>query len=221
EDYVDLDILRNVIDKILTEQPRRPDPRMIESGEWKKRWDFHNQMLLQGLAFLIQKRPNIETHRQVKQVLTKPMFHISAGTLVSLENLLPADEYGELIQRKLDRRKIIDQLLEREKHGLEHLERLDANREILEAVIRATKNSTEELLSKKQPYALVSLGTLIQGMSWLEFPLINWDRMSVRQDIDAVDTVFRGAIMAMDIEPYQVAVEAAWVLRNVYHQEHL
>jgi hypothetical protein len=120
-------------------------------------------------------------------------------------------------------RRIINELAEKSENFNELIEKLltdlrrrertrDADRAILEAVLRAIDSPSfpQEQPSKE----LIHLGVFIQGMDWGNLPESDWDVMSDRYDLEAVDAVFKGMIAVLEIAPQRLAAEAAWVLED-------
>jgi hypothetical protein len=99
EDYVDLDILKEVLDDIVTEPVQSPvlfklpfltppkfSKKSKEYGEHG--WAFQNQVLLDGFQLLLQKQPDLETAKQIEQVISKRTLSLGIGS--SLRELLIA-----------------------------------------------------------------------------------------------------------------------------------
>jgi hypothetical protein len=121
-------------------------------------------------------------------------------------------------------KRIINELTEKSENFNELIEKLltdlrrrertrDADRAILEAVLRATNSpSFPQELSPKE---LIHLGVLIRGMGWRDFSESDWDVMSERYDPEAVEAVFKGMIAVLEIDPQRLAAEAAWILEEI------
>lgn len=107
-----------------------------------------------------------------------------------------------------------NQLIEKLLTGLREREQIrDADRAILEAVLRAT--NSPPFPQKRPPKELVNLGVLIRGMGWGDLSESDWDIMSARYDPEAVYAVFKGMIAVLQIDPQILATEAAWILEDI------
>lgn len=89
----------------------------------------------------------------------------------------------------------------------------DTDQAILKAVLRAT--NSPPFPQERPPKELVHLGVLIRGMGWGDLSESDWDIMSDRYDPEAVDTVFKGTIAVLGIDPQRLAAEAAWILEDI------
>ncbi len=109
EDYVDLNILKEVLDDIVTEPVQSPvlfklplltppkcSKKSKEYGEYG--WAFQNQVLLDGFQLLLQKQPGLETAQQIEQVISQGT--LSSGTNSSLRQLLTAYIFENIKSRK-------------------------------------------------------------------------------------------------------------------------
>ncbi|HBB36277.1 MAG TPA: hypothetical protein DDZ80_07905 [Cyanobacteria bacterium UBA8803] len=232
EDYVDLDILKEVLDNIIAEPAQAPVPFLSKPKKSKRYgrfgWEFQNHVLLQGFQLLLKKQPGLETAKQIEQIISTGT--LSFGTSSSLRNLLTtyvlekrkSEEQQEDIEEwkllwcKLIRpdklfaefnpRKLLTDLRRRERTR-------DADRAILEAVLRTTDSiPVSQVLP---PQALVHIGALIGGIGWENLSVSEWDVMGHRHDLKAVDAVLKGMIAVLEIDPQRVATEAASVLEDI------
>lgn len=241
EDYVDLDILKEVLDDIVTEPVQSPvlfklrfytPPKLSEKskeyGEYG--WLVQNQVLVGGFQLLLQKQPNIETAKQIERVLSQGILSVEVvsslrGLLIkhSLENLNNRDlqeirkEWTLLLGKAIRPDKLFAEVSQQKL--LETLQQkkrtLNADRAILEAVLRVTDSTSESLPPKHQLQKPVALGILLRGMGWSKLPNYYWSLMSKRCDLNAVDAVFRGAIAAMDLNLQTLATEAKLALEYI------
>lgn len=238
EDYVDLSTLKEVLNDIIAE-PASPHasglpyvhaPKPGRCG--RHGWEFQNWVVLNGFELLMRKQPALETIKQVKRLLKEGSF--SSGTCESLSKLLAArypenlkggnqQEHVELeqeiLQEFVEFKKFFAGAPTPQKLLRDLRQRKQANQAFLEAVLRAT-NSTLVTLPQNQPsQELVALGVLYKGMGWWGLAATAWGILSERHDLDAVDTVLRGAIAAMNIDPQKLALEAAWALEQIHYHD--
>jgi len=241
EDYVDLDILKEVLDDILTEPVQSPvlfklpfltppkfSKKSKEYGEHG--WAFQNQVLLDGFQLLLQKQPDLETAKQIEQVISKRTLSLGIGSSLRelliayvLENLKSRDKQEQVEEWRNILWRLIrpDQFFE-EASPQKLLEILrqrkqtnDANRAILEAILCTTPSNLESSLPKQQSRKPVVLAILLRGMGWSSLPHCYWSLMNENSNLDAVDAVFRGAIAAMEIDSQTLSTEASLALENV------
>jgi hypothetical protein len=241
EDYVDLNTLKGVLNDIVAEPVQAPircrlpfltPPKLSkkskEYGEYG--WEFQNQVIHDGFQLLLQKQPGLETIRQIEQVISQRIF--SLGVVSSLREVITADvidylnnrnerekveEWGNILWRLIRP----DQLFEdaNPKKLLENLRQRkqtnDANRAILEAILRTTHSNLEPSRPKQQSQKPVALAILLRGMGWSSLRHCYWSLMSARSNMDAIDTVFRGAIAAMEIDSQTLSTEASLALEHI------
>jgi hypothetical protein len=245
EDYVDLDILKEVLDDIVTEPVHSPvlfklpfitspkfSKKSKEYGEYG--WAFQNQVLLDGFQLLLQKQPGLETAKQIEQVISQKTLSLGIGsslrellTAYVLENLKSRDKQEQVEEWRNILWRLIrpDQFFE-EASPQKLLEILrqrkqtnDANRAILEAILRTTPSNLESSLPKQQSRKPVVLAILLRGMGWSSLPHCYWSLMNENSNLDAVDAVFRGAIAAMEIDSQTLSTEASFALEHIQHYD--
>jgi len=245
EDYVDLDILKEVLDDIVTEPVQSPvlfklpflsPPKLSKkSKEYGEHgWAFQNQVLLDGFQLLLQKQPDLETAKQIEQVISKRTLSLGIGSSLRelliayvLENLKSRDKQEQVEEWRNILWRLIrpDQFFE-EASPQKLLEILrqrkqtnDANRAILEAILRTTPSNLESSLPKQQSRKPVVLAILLRGMGWSSLPHCYWSLMNENSNLDAVDAVFRGAIAAMEIDSQTLSTEASFALEHIQHYD--
>lgn len=240
DDYVDLDTLKEVIDNIIAEPAQvPPNPRLpwvTKPKGWEKygknEWKFQEQVLIQGFKLLLQQPSSFKTARQMEELISTSNFGITWGGRRELESILHELVLGQIKTQKNVEQweelalKLIKPILNFIKQNnvesiqrnswqeLNNLkQRINADQAILEAVIRATNTTSEQ--QDLSPNNKVSLGLLIRGMDWEKLSESDWDIMSNRQDIKAVDAVFKGMIAVLEIDPQRLVTEAKLVLENI------
>ncbi|MFM6040896.1 MAG: NACHT domain-containing protein [Sphaerospermopsis kisseleviana] len=227
--YVDLSILKEVIDECIAEPARIYSPftprKLKDYGKYGR--EFQNQVLLQGSQLLLKKYPTLETAKYIKEVISSKQ--LSSGIICELEKTLQKhifeqiknDEYKDyreewtILLRELRKDKglmnpqkllMIAKHRERQKY---------ADKSFLEAVLRVTDNPSNLSLSLQPQQELIALGVLVQGMGWWNFPIPDWDVLSENNDLEAVDSVIKGVIAALNIEHQKIAMEAKIVLEQM------
>lgn len=245
EDYVDLDILKEVLDDIVTEPvhspvlfklpfltPPKRSKKSKEYGEYG--WAFQNQVLVDGFQLLLQKQHSLEMAQHIEQVISQGTLCLGVGsslqellTAYLLENLKSRNEQEQVEEWRNILWRLIrpDQFFE-EASPQKLLEILrqrkqtnDANRAILEAILRTTLSNLESSLPKQQSQKPVVLAILLRGMGWSKLRHCYWSLMSDRSNLDAVDAVFRGAIAAMEIDSQILFTEASFALEHIQHYD--
>jgi hypothetical protein len=245
EDYVDLDILKEVLDDIVTEPvhspvlfklplltPPKRSKKSKKYGEYG--WAFQNQVLLDGFQLLLQKQPGLETAQQIEKVISQGT--LSSGTNSSLRQLLTAyifenirsreqqenmEEWQLLLQAVIRPDKLFaefspQKLLETLK---QKKRTINADRAILEAILRVTDSASESLPPEHQLQKPVALAILLRGMGWSTLPHCYWSLMNENSNLDALDAVFRGAIAAMEIDSQTLSTEASLALEHIQHYD--
>jgi energy-coupling factor transporter ATP-binding protein EcfA2 len=230
ENYVDLNILKEVLDECIAEPAKIYSPFIIQQklknyGKYGR--EFQNQVLLQGSQLLLKKYPTLETAKYIKEVISSKQ--LSSGIIGELEKTLEKhifeqiknDEYKDyrkewtILLRELRKDKafmnpqrllMIAKHRERQKY---------ADKSFLEAVLRVTDNKSNLSISLQQQQELIALGILVKGMGWLKMPIWDWDVLSENNDLEAVDSVIKGVITALNIELQKIAIEAKIVLEQI------
>jgi len=236
DNYVDLDTLKKVIDNIIAEPAQvPPDPRLpwvTKPKGWenygKNEWKFQEQVLIQGFKLLLQQPSSLETARQMEELISTRKLRMTWGGRQELESIL----YECVLYQITSKQKNVEQwkklqlkIIKPHRNSIEQnkqnilqkfrdcKQRINADQAILEAVIRATNTTSEQ--QELSPKNKVSLGLLIRGMGWEKLSESDWDIMSNRQDIQAVDAVFKGMIAVLEIDPQRLVTEAKLVLENI------
>ena len=92
---------------------------------------------------------------------------------------------------------------------------INADRAILEAILRVTDTTSESLPPEHQLQKPVALAILLRGMGWSRLRHCYWSLMNEYFNLDAVDAVFRGAIAAMEIDSQTLSTEASLALEHI------
>jgi hypothetical protein len=244
EDYVDFDILRKFLNEIVIEAvPVTPSEYYVGQTKHivmfpvtkasqkygKYGWGCQQQVLFEGYKLLLNKQIGLEIIEEITDLISRKTLirYIKSG----LEDLLK-----DYCWEKIKNRRLIDEPQHKflwdtwrklaiptfkprnPKQILQDLKQREqsiyAHQEFLEAVLRAIDLSPASLPKKPHSNQLVTLGILLTGMGWRELPAKEWYVFSQRCDLDAVDTVIRGAISAMNIEPQRLAIEVLLALED-------
>jgi len=216
-EWADLDAFEALVDEASGGAPSIGIPEDQKLGQRRGvfTWGFESEMLREGVEHLIQERPGEETDRRVEQVYLGK--RISVGTHNRLTTLLlQHGGYEVLLEKALQRYK--SSFANLAKWSRYDEATMDRDLAILEAVLRATELSQGVSLPEPSE-ELTSLSRLIYGMGWPKETPKQWVVMRDRYDLDAVDAVFRGAIAAMELDPVQVAAEAALAKKRFEEDE--
>ena len=186
----------------------------------------YEELVLRCSQILVKQQPTFELIKQIYQ-LTQIEF-LSGGTRVSLFRLVQTYLQGLHKEEQLERTKQlnlyeafklykppIDISLQGLLKIIKDIERsVDATQALLEAIFRATGSTLEAPLQRPLE-GLINLGILITGMGWWNVSHRAWIVLIKRDDLEAVDAVFRGAIAVMSVEPQRLATETAWALEDL------
>ncbi|MBS3027633.1 MAG: NACHT domain-containing protein [Dolichospermum sp. DET50] len=227
--YVDLSILKEVIDECIAEPARIYSPftprKLKDYGKYGR--EFQNQVLLQGFQLLLKKQPNLETAKHIKEEIRSKK--LSSGIIIDLSKILHnhISEQLKNNDQKEDRKDwsifsrelIQDNAFMNPQNLLTSVKRREqikyADKSFLEAVLRVTDNKSNLSISLQQQQELIALGILVKGMGWLKMPIWDWDVLSENNDLEAVDSVIKGVITALNIELQKIAIEALIALKQI------
>jgi energy-coupling factor transporter ATP-binding protein EcfA2 len=232
DQYVDLSILKEVIDECIAEPARIYSPftpqKLKDYGKYGR--EFQKQVLLQGFQLLLKKQPNLETAKHIKEVISSKK--LSSGIIMDLSTILHNHISEELKKndQKEDRKEWTIFLIKsmnlnnifNEIHPQKLLQTLKeeerikyADKSFLEAVLRVTDNNLRVSISLQQAQKLIGLGILLKGMDWWNFPIPDWYVLSKNNDLEAVDAVIKGTIISLNIEHQKIAMEAKIALEQI------
>nr|WP_242052587.1 ATP-binding protein [Sphaerospermopsis sp. FACHB-1194] len=229
DNYVDLSILKEVIDECIAEPARIYSPftpqKLKDYGKYGR--EFQNQVLLQGFQLLLKKQPNLETAKHIKEEISSKK--LSSGIIIDLSKILHnhISEQLKNNDQKEDRKDwsiFLRELIQDNAFmnpqnlltSVKHREQIKyADKSFLEAVLRVTDNPSNLSLSLQPQQELIALGVLVQGMGWWNFPIPDWKVLSKNNDLEAVDSVIKGVIAALNIEHQKIAMEAKIVLEQM------
>lgn len=230
--YVDLSILKEVIDECIAEPARIYSPftprKLKDYGKYGR--ELQNQVLLQGFQLLIKKQPNLETAKHIKEVISSKK--LSSGIIMDLSTILHnhISEQLKKNDQKEDRKEWTIFLIKSMKlnnifneihpqkllQTLKEEERIKyADKSFLEAVLRVTDNNLRVSISLQQAQKFIGLGILLKGMDWWNFPIPDWDVLSKNNDLEAVDAVIKATIISLNIEHQKIAMEAKIALEQI------
>jgi energy-coupling factor transporter ATP-binding protein EcfA2 len=246
DNYVDLNILKEVMDECIAEPARRyyllklpyiiPPSNQQEEDYGKYGREFQEQVLVQGFQLLLNKQPNLETAKHIQQVMSNK--NLSSGIIMDLSKILHnyISEQLKKNDHKEDRKEwtifLINSMrlnnIFNEIHPQKLLQTLKkeerikyADKSFLEAVLRVTDNNLKLSISLQQPQKLIGLGILLKGMGWWDFATNDWDTLSYNHDLEAVDAVIKGTILSLNIEHQKIAIEAKIALEQIQFYEDL
>ncbi|MFN7853235.1 MAG: NACHT domain-containing protein, partial [Dolichospermum sp.] len=232
DQYVDLSILKEVIDECIAEPARIYSPFTPQKLKYYGKYgrEFQKQVLLQGFQLLLKKQPNLETAKHIKEVISSKK--LSSGIIMDLSTILHNHISEELKKndQKEDRKEWTIFLIKsmnlnnifNEIHPQKLLQTLKeeerikyADKSFLEAVLRVTDNNLRVSISLQQAQKLIGLGILLKGMDWWNFPIPDWYVLSKNNDLEAVDAVIKGTIISLNIEHQKIAMEAKIALEQI------
>ena len=233
-DYVDLEILTDFLNKFAI-QPLERDfsysqipfstyPKINRARYYGRiGWEFQNQILPLGVKLLLKRKPDSATDKCIENL--KQQDHFSAGTCQAIDKALmdydieclknrqphkAITQIQKLFAEKLDIKKLSsDKLLSTWKKS-----KKKAEIAFLESILRIEKSDSIALpTSSKSPQS--TLAKLFAGMKWWNQTTTAWDVLGNQDDIDVIDTVIVGAIVAMQINLQQLAEEALQALEKI------
>jgi|GEM_PF-3165628 len=231
DSYVNSETLSKLLDDIIAKPAQAPGIRPQNRKKAYKNWYFQNQIACQGFQLLFSKQSSLDIAKQIWSFISQSA--LSAGTHQVLTKLLSdilpeklenkdSQEYEEwsllackLIPPNLTQmasesypKNLVRDLKQKEKTKL-------ADRVFLETVISATDYTIEDLLPEGKSRELVALGILLTSMGWWESPITDWNVLSKRQDLDAIEAVLRGMIAALALDLREITLDAQWVLNKI------
>lgn len=212
--------------------------------------EFQSQTLIQGFDFLIRKKLTVETAQRIKTVidqgrissgteqeLVELVFQRQMEILESLKSKKTEDDIKqqvaayEILANLLKNINSFNRLLANLRDPILEAKRLleEIRREqqvqgsekvFLEAILRVVECASISPVSElSREFPL--LGVLIDGLSCWEIPTKDWDAIGQHQNCDAIDIVLKGAIVAMDLDPQRLVVEAELFLKQIQCDEDL
>lgn len=232
EANINLDDLSQLIKEILSD-PVIPDFRFLVGGKRCKlsEWTIRNEVVFYGCKLLLKNQPNIETTNKILQFILQGYVSVKTGNSVRkvlreyLAEKLKTTEHQEdkkewySLLWKLTRPDNLFAEFKSAHNSLKELQRLEkvryADQAFLEAIIRVTGIPSENKERRQPSENLVALGTLFKGMGWWEMATTAWDILAERTDPEALDITLKGMIVALNIDPQRLALEAFWVLEDI------
>jgi hypothetical protein len=213
---------------------KRPRPIWIELAS------FHQQVITQGLKFLLKKKLTVETAHRMRVLFAEDLLNPnSKEELISLmlKNLKRIEEPGNTDDQTIETKRILGDLISKAfRSSLPRVSSLDTlflqqrklivarrrtnrgNQIFLEAILRVTEQASRSP-SLKQAQDFPLLGILIQGMSFWESSIHDWEMLGECQDLEVVDTVINGAIAAMNLDSQRLRFEAQQLLSEQIRQD--
>ncbi|MBD2420308.1 NACHT domain-containing protein [Anabaena cylindrica FACHB-243] len=241
DNYVNLNILRAVINECITKSARiyyqSKLPYIVPPSDQQKKdygkygRGFQEEVLVQGFQLLLKKQPNLETFKYIQSVINNE--DCSLDTTNKLDEIFTTyvleewknekdTEYKKEYESLLMKLVRVDKPITLQQSLLQHLKKLKqkertkyADRSFLEAVLRVTDSNLKIFISVQQVQELIALGVLVKGMSWWKFLVSDWYFLNENNDLEAVDAVIKGAIAALNIEHEKIAIEAKIALEQI------
>ena len=192
-------------------------------------YEFQEQIILKGAQLLLDQKSDNATKKCIEKLQSQD--RLSYKTSMELTEIIhnynkkkiAQNNYGSVINDSL----IVKQYFEafqdivrksprdfewkinkKKKH-----ER--ASRVFLEIIIKITKNSSYSLSHQSSSYQEAPLSRLYFGMGWWEQITSAWDILGDQEDLEAVETVIKGAIIAIKIDLQRLAKEASTALKTI------
>jgi NACHT domain len=246
DEYVDIGTLEEQIDTLISE---------IEQNTVRVKFgflimgSFQSQALVQGFRFLLRKKPNLETAKRMKTVISQGRLNGNTAELLKsfvmerwkeiLEKLKDKKAESDL-QQEMEASQVLDHLLrdlcpldilkhvENSKLKVKRLLKKvkyrqhtkDSEQVFLEAILRVVEHTSISPLPEI-PQEFPLLGVLFQGMNCWEVTTEDWDAIGQCQASDAFDAVLKGAIAAMDLDSQTLAAEATLLLKQICYRGNL
>ncbi len=236
-DYTDLEILTDILNKFAI-QPLETDfssskipfftyPKIDRSRSYGNRgWEFQNQIIPLGIQLVLKYKPDSETDKCIENL--QQQGSLSSGIHEAMEEILYQYDKEQVLKEDRNTRikehskKLLQTIsLEWQKSKNDLISRIEDRKKherasiiFLESILKITNNSSlttsQKLLLRKS-----NLGILFAGMGWGELGIQYWDILGERQDLEAIETVVNGAIVALKIDSYRLAEEALSALDKI------
>jgi hypothetical protein len=153
---------------------------------------------------LSRRRPGPETVARLKRIVD--------GRQVSLNSMIVLSQVLGELGHTVDQPLLDKSILEVEGSILDTAGYRDADRALLEAVLKACRVAASP---SAEPRKLAAIGALIWGPGLPELEAPSWYVLRRRIDSDAVDAVLRGTIHALSLDERELAEDAAWCLARI------
>jgi energy-coupling factor transporter ATP-binding protein EcfA2 len=236
-DNIDVNQLEKQTDQIINEieenekeylKPVELSKIFVSAFFRRKSDDFKKQFLINSFEYLLKNNLNVKNIQRFKSVITKEslsdVFKYSLVKLVWELIINPSDvgllhldpKYLNLFNviiewETLRREKIIKMTESHEKMKFEkHNEVI--GKVFLESIIRVVE---EESIVSEAPHEFLLLGILIQGMCLWTATMLEWREIDQCPNVNAVDVVVKGAIIAMQINEQALGAEARTLLMKI------
>jgi ABC-type oligopeptide transport system ATPase subunit len=236
-DNIDVNQLEKQTDQIINEieenekeylKPVELSKIFVSAFFRRKLDDFQKQFLINSFRYLLKNSLSVENIQRFESVLTKES--LSDAVKYSLVELVceliinPSDvgllhldpKYLNLFTviikwETLRREKIIKMTESHEKMKFEkHNEVI--GKVFLESIIRVVE---EESIVSEALHEFLLLGILIQGMCLWTATMLEWREIDQCPNVNAVDVVVKGAIIAMQINEQALGAEARTLLIKI------
>jgi hypothetical protein len=207
DELIDVDILEQFFD----EPPGGPPEDMWDS--WRSLmgarrtsvWDAWSDVIERGAGILARLRPRPSTGARLERLIAEKRISTAvhdavAGALAVLGRPEARDD-AERWQAES-----AVAMVRALANGPE------ADRAILEGILRVTSGPADDQLEPRKP---VALSRFIWGLDFPGVPVGDWLRLHRREDLAAVDAVFQGAITALGLDPRELRRDAAWALDHL------
>ncbi len=213
---VDFDALEELFDEwiALKETPEYGEVALLQitSGLGKYVLDLSgafwdgNEVLELGTEALVRIRPSEATAKRLERLarLLKERLNDPAllALLQGLKQLGHADTADQIEKEYIASLKVGPW------DGITKESR-QADRELLEAILRVNGSAPTVAHEQRQP---IALSMLIHALGLPQFSIKDWLVFRKRYDLVAVDTVLRGTIVALGLNQTEVVADARWAL---------
>jgi energy-coupling factor transporter ATP-binding protein EcfA2 len=195
-------------------------------------WKLKNDLIYMGCKTLLEKKKTIAMANFVEEI--RKQKKRSANTVIMLERLM----FGFVQERinSLDSQKekkkwylLKQEMFSEATQGFEFFfgkenllreirslqRKRSADLVFLKSVIRASEFKEQELKVGDRPVELIALGILVKGMGFYDMPTYEWESLVFLDEYESLDVVLKGMILALDIDPSRIAIEAAAAIQDV------
>jgi predicted MPP superfamily phosphohydrolase len=170
-------------------------------------WLAWNEVIVAGANYLLEKKPTKKT----KELLVRLLNIVSVGTARVITDTLNNAGYTEEVDNYYKKVFTFPYKFP------DKTEYQNADLAILDSILQITVTSNK--LQNTNSRKLVSLSKLISGLKLGTYAFGDWFILRKRYDIDAVNAVFLGFIIVLDINPEDLYLDAVWAREQIISHE--
>jgi hypothetical protein len=231
---VDLNEIEEQIDKIILEIEQQKQCSLPIKNIFLFGHRIDNlkiKFLIKSFRFLLQEQPSLENCYRMKTIIESDEFGFNTThelRIIAMENFFNMKDKGllwtsskqlliELCDFGFTVRNLEEGILRWRKklRKLKSQGQKGTDRSFLESIIRTLELECSSIsgLSENIPQKhFILLGILVSGMGCWDIGIREWDDIGEYPNSEIIDTVIKGAIIAMDLDHQKILIEAKTLL---------